>query len=124
MKKVILASVLAAAAMSASMSVQAASSSQVFCSGTAGSGAAATITASTNFVKSVFTPKCSANTHVTGVDGDSYYAVGAGSVKGKTRYAGGSGGGAVVAAGSCSAATGCVASDASTAMVSSYAVTS
>lgn len=123
MKKVILASVLAAAAMSA----QAADVTQVFCSGgTAGSGTAANVNTATdaNFVKSAFTPKCSANTHVTGDDGASWYRVGSASVKGKTRYAGGSAGGAVVAAGACSTPTACAAADASAAMTSTYAATS
>ena len=124
MKKVILASVLAVAAVQA----QAAAVTATYCAGAsaAGSGAAATINSATdqNFVKSAFTPKCSANTHVTGEDGGSYFRVGSGSTKGKTRYAGTSVGGAVVAAGACTAATGCVVSDASTAMQSSYAPSS
>lgn len=121
MKKVILASVLLVAAASANSAT-----TQVFCSGTAGNGSAANLTtnATDNFVKSTFTPKCSANTHVTGQDGGSYYRVGSGSIKGKTRYAGTSAGGAVVAAGSCAAASGCVATDASAAMTSTYAATS
>jgi hypothetical protein len=123
MKKVILASVLAVVAMSAN----AAAVSATYCSAAAasGSGNAATLNSATdqNFVKSAFTPKCSANTHVTGEDGGSYFRVGSGSTKGKTRYAGTSVGGAVVAAGAC-AATGCVVSDAATAMVSSYAPSS
>lgn len=122
MKKVILASVLAVAAMSA----QAAAVSQTFCAGgAAGSGAAANVNTATdaNFVKSTFTPKCSANTHVVGRDDGSYYRVGSGSTKGKTAFAGGTGGGAVVAAGTC-ASTGCVLSDATTAMTSTYAKTS
>ena len=121
MKKVILASVLAISAVS----VQAAAT-QVYCSGTAGNGTpSATSSVTTeNYVKSAFTPKCSANTHVSGEDGGAYYRVGSGSIKGKTRYAGTSAGGAVVAAGPCSAASGCVASDATTAMTSSFAPTS
>lgn len=121
MKKVILASVLAVAAMSAQAAV-----TQTFCSGTAGSGAASNVNAATdaNFVKSAFTPKCSANTHVTGEDGGSWYRVGSTSTKGKTRYAGGSGGGAVVAAGACIVPTLCSVSDATTAMQSTYAATS
>ena len=121
MKKVILASVLAISAVSAHSAA-----SQTFCSGTPGNGSAVTLGTATdqNYVKSTFTPKCSANTHVSGEDGGSYYRVGAGSAKGKTRYAGTSAGGAVVAAGACAAATGCAVSDATTAMTSTYAPTS
>ncbi len=124
MKKVILASVLAVVAMSANSAAVTAT----YCSAAAasGSGSAATLNSATdqNFIKSAFTPKCSANTHVSGEDGGSYFRVGSGSTKGKTRYAGTSVGGAVVAAGACAAATGCVVSDATTAMQSSYAPSS
>ena len=122
MKKVILASVLAVSAVSAHSAA-----TQVFCSGTAGNATAAALSTVTteNFVKSTFTAKCSANTHVTGEDGGSYYRVGSGSIKGKTSYAGTSAGGAVVAAGPCGAATGCAVSDATTAMTNTtYAPTS
>lgn len=124
MKKVILGSVLAVAAMSAQ-----AAASQTFCSGgsVAVTGTAITLgsTAQTSdFVKSVFTPKCSANTFVTGEDGGSWYRVGSTSSRGKTRYAGGSGGGTVVAAGACGVPTACTTTDASTAMQTTYAATS
>ena len=117
MKKIILASVLAAAAMSAQ------AASQTFCSGTAGTGASIA-GATANFVKSTFTPKCSANTHVTAQDDATYYRVGSASTKGKTAWAGGTGGGAVVAAGTCGGATACAVSDATAAMTSTYASTS
>ena len=73
-----------------------------------------------NFIKTGFTPKCSANTHVTGEDGGSYFRVGSGSTKGKTRFGGSSAGGGVISAGTC-AATGCAVSDATTAMQSTAA---
>lgn len=123
MKKVILASVLLISAVSAHSAA-----TQSFCSGTAGNGPAAALggaDTTANYVKSTFTPKCSANTHVTGQDGGSYYRVGSGSIKGKTAYAGTSAGGAVVSAGACGAATGCAVSDATTAMTNTtYAPTS
>jgi hypothetical protein len=122
MKKIILASVLVAAASSAYSAA-----SQTFCGGTAGSGQAVTLgsaAATSDFVKSTFTPKCSANTFVSGEDLGSAYRVGSTSSKGKTRYAGGAGGGAVVAAGTCNVPTACAATDATAAMQSTYAATS
>ena len=99
MKKVILASVLTAVAAS---TVNAAPTTGAYCAAAtaAGNGTAATVNTGTDnsFVKVTFTPKCSANTHVTGEDGGSYFRVGAGSVKGKTRFAGSSAGGGVVLA--------------------------
>jgi hypothetical protein len=127
MKKVILASVLAASAASMMSNANAAAATATYCaaSAQAGNGAAATVNSATdqNFVKVTFTPKCSANTHVTGEDGGTYFRVGSGSSKGKTTFGGSSAGGGVVAAGTC-AATGCVVSNATTAMQSTYAPTS
>jgi hypothetical protein len=128
MKKVILASVLAAAAVSSISNANAAAATQTnLCTGAsaAGNGTAVTANAATdqNFVKTGFTPKCSANTFVSGEDGGTYYRVGSASSKGKNRFAGSSAGGGVAAAGSC-AASGCAAGDATTAMSSTYAPTS
>lgn len=123
MKKVILASVLAVAAVSSVGTANAASTAQIFCSGTAGNGAVATITSATEFVKVAFTPKCSVNVHLAGSDSGTFYRVGSGSAKGKTQFAGSSNGGGVVAAGAC-ATTGCVASNATTALASTYAASS
>lgn len=124
MKKVILGSVMAIAAATSVGTANAASTVTQFCSGTAGNGTAAT-TQTSGFVKTVFTPKCSANTLVYGSDSDTYYRVGSASTKGKTTFAGSSNGGGVVAAGSCAASTGCVASEAgTTAITSTYAATS
>ncbi len=128
MKKVILASVLAASAATVMTNANAAAASAAYCGAltAAANGTAATVNTATdqNFVKVTFTPKCSANTHVTGEDGGSYFRVGSGSTKGKTRFGGSSAGGGVVAAGSCASATGCLATDATSAMTSSYASTS
>jgi hypothetical protein len=71
----------------------------------------------------VFTPKCSANVFLSGSDSSTFYRVGAGSSKGKNRFAGSTMGGGIAAAGSC-AVTGCSASDATTALASTYAATS
>lgn len=127
MKKVILASVLAASAMSVMSSANAAVVSTAVCqaANAAGNGTAVPVGTGTdnNFVKTAFTPKCSANTHVVVEDGGSYFRTGAASGKGKNRFAGSSAGGGVAAAGSCGG-TACAVSDATTAMASTYAPTS
>lgn len=65
-----------------------------------------------NFVKVEFTPKCSANVFLDGVDQSStIYAVGSGSAKGKKYFTGNTAGGAVKAAGDCAPA-GCTLPDA------------
>lgn len=111
MKNVIMGSVLAVVAVS-SMPANASS----FCAG--GPAANSTVSASTSsFVKVSFTPKCSANVFLDGVDVSStVYTVGAASSKGKNRFNGSSVGGAVGNAGLCTGTGGaCVAGDASTA---------
>jgi len=124
MKKVILSSVLAAAAIGSVSVANAASTAQSFCSGVSGSGAAADASSSaTSFVKVTFNPKCSANVFLYGSDSDAYYRVGSSSAKGKTRFAGSTMGGGIAAAGTC-AATGCSISDATTALASTFAATS
>jgi len=126
MKKVILSSVLAAAAIGSVSPANAASTVTQFCSGVAGAGiTAAPVTAATSFVKVAFTPKCSANAFVYGSDSDTFYRVGAASAKGKTMFAGSTMGGGIAAAGICAANTGCVASEAgTTAITSTFAATS
>lgn len=74
------------------------------------------ITASTDFVKVDFTPKCSANTHVKYSQTATQFGVGAGSLKGKNIFAGGTGGGGVKATGT-TCATGCTATDITDAIV-------
>ena len=70
MKKVILASVLTVSALAAVSNANAAASTGAYCTAAnvAGNGAAGTVNTATdqNFIKTGFTPKCSANTHVTG----------------------------------------------------------
>lgn len=112
MKKVILASVLAAAATVA-VDAQAAVSS--ICSG--GAAASANVASgSTSFVKVGFNARCSNNIHLMGDDNGTYYRVGAASVKGKFAYFGSTMGGAISPAGTACASTGCVANDASSAV--------
>jgi hypothetical protein len=125
MKKVILSSVLAAAAIGSMTPANAASTVQVFCSGASGNGTAADASSSsTSFVKVAFVPKCSSNTNVLGSDSDAYYRVGSSSAKGKTVFAGSTMGGGVVAAGNCASSTGCTSAEASTALQSTFAATS
>ena len=118
MKNVIMGSVLAIAAVTP---ISANAAAAQFCSGgVAGNGATATFaTDGTSFVKSTFTPKCSANVFLSGDDTSAtVYRVGAGSAKGRTRFMGSSVGGAVGPA-TTSACTGtggyCAAGDASAA---------
>jgi hypothetical protein len=111
MKKIILASVTFAAAL-ASMSAGAATAT-VCAGGSGGTGAAQTADTST-FVKVAFNPKCSANVHLTSDDNQTYYRVGAASVKGKNGFGGSTAGGAVSP--SACAATGCTSTDATAAM--------
>jgi hypothetical protein len=107
MKKIILASVLAVVAVG---SVNAAAT---FTACSAATGGTAT-TAATNFVKVVFTPKCSANSVVYGEDLGTVYRVGAYSVKGKNAFGGSSAGGGVSA--TVCGGTVCTISDATSAL--------
>jgi len=109
MKNIILGSVLAIAAVT-SLSANAVT----ICSGSAaGNGAAVAVG---SFVKVGFTPKCSANVYLDGVDQSStVYAVAAGSAKGKKIFSGSTAGGSVSPiAGDC-AASGCTAGGVTTA---------
>lgn len=111
MKKVILGSVVAVAAVTAN----AATASYSVCGG-ASSQNAQQVTAGTdtdnNFVKVGFTPKCSANVFLAGKDAGIFYAVGSGSSKGKTAFMGSSAGGGIVSSATC-ATSGCTAANAS-----------
>jgi len=112
MKKVILASVLAAAA---AVSVDAQAAASAICTG----GAAGQITiasAASSFIKVGFTARCSNNIYSAGDDGGTYYRVGAASAKGKFAYSGSTMGGAITPGGTSCAATGCTASDAANAV--------
>jgi hypothetical protein len=114
MKKIILASVLAVAAVSSAHATGAASA---LCAGvpTAASAVTAdgsTATQITSFVRVGFTPRCSNNVHLVGDDEQIYYRVGAASVKGKNAFGGSSVGGAVQPFASCPSTAGCVSGDA------------
>jgi hypothetical protein len=119
MKKVILGSVLAAAA-AASFPAHAASSA--FCNApnvATNAAVSASAGGSTSFVKVGFRPKCSANVFLTGNDESALlFRVGAASSKGKSSFNGSSVGGAVARYSDCAAAAAggaCVANDANTA---------
>lgn len=114
MKKVILASVLAATAIG-SVNVNAASGTAVICAGASAAGAGTAVgTATDTFVKVQFTPKCSSNVHMVDNDMGTYYGVGSGSTKGKTAWVGSTGGGSISKQADC-AATGCTSANAATA---------
>lgn len=80
------------------------------------SGAASQVQgAAAQFVLTPFTPKCSANVTVVGIDATSYYAVGAVSAKGKSSFRGSTAGGGVIPNALCSVAGACDAGEATTA---------
>lgn len=111
MKKIILGSVLAVA-----LTQTAHATSQTVCAAPSAAANGAQVTAdTTTFVKTAFTPKCSANVHLIGDDQGTYYGSGAVSSKGKNSFVGSTAGGGVRAYASCAAATGCTSSEAGTA---------
>lgn len=77
-------------------------------------GTGSQVTGGTDFVKSSFTPKCSANTSVAFDQSANSAAVGAISTKGNQIFGGHTNGGAVAKTADC-ATSGCVASDATSA---------
>lgn len=104
MKKIVLASVLAAAAISSMNAANAATAGQV-CSGptTASNGSFTVDTSATNeFVKVAFTPKCSANVIMQYSSNATSLGVVAASGKGKTLFGGGTNGGGVSVVNLCS----------------------
>jgi hypothetical protein len=91
MKNIILGSVLAIAAVT-SLSANAVT----ICTGGTSSRDGASVASGTGFVKVGFTPKCSANVFLDGIDSTStLYVVAAGSAKGKKIFAGSTAGGSV-----------------------------
>ncbi len=108
MKKIILGSVLAVAAV-ASMNAQAAATA--VCTG--GAAQSASIASGTNFVKNQFNARCSNNVMLVGEDLQTIYQAGGASVKGKSSFGGSTAGGGVTGA-PCTSATGCVSADAVT----------
>lgn len=116
MKKIILTSVVAIAAVS-SMNANATSGS-VCAAPTAAQNGTAPTTGS--FIKTAFTPKCSANVYLVGDDQNTYYGAGSASSKGKNIFQGSTAGGGVAASGSC-ATTGCTSTNAQSAATSAPA---
>lgn len=113
MKKVILGAVLAVAAIGSANAVV----TQTFCTGgsnQAASAASVGTATDNNFIKVTFTPRCSANVSLVGMDGGVFYTVGSGSTKGKTSFRGSTAGGGIVSNVTC-ATTGCNTTDATTA---------
>lgn len=114
MKKVILASVVAVAAISGSGVAEAATVS-VCNAGSVLSFSWSTTTG--QFVQSPFNGRCSRNVHLVGDDNSSFFRVGATSVKGKQAFGGSTTGGGITGA-NCASATGCINTDANNAATS------
>ena len=108
MKKVILASVVAVAAINAN------AASVSYCAGGTAMSFSVAAGTGTEFVRSQFTGRCSANVHLVGDDNASYYRVGSASGKGKQSFGGSTIGGGITGT-NCASTTGCAASDASNA---------
>jgi hypothetical protein len=95
----------------------------VICAPSTTAGAASTVvvpangTVGTHYMLRTITPKCSANTNVTGIDGTggAWYAVGSNSSKGKASFRGHSNGGTVGAGANCAIPGGCTAAESATA---------
>ena len=115
MKKIILASVVAVSAVSSMSGAMAASSAtaSAVCAGSAGSGTQVTADTAT-FVKTAFSPKCSANVHLAGQDGGTYYRVGSTNTKGGRAWMGSSAGSGVASV-PCANTAACTAADATAA---------
>ncbi len=93
------------------------------CAPSTTAGAASTVVVPTNgtvgstYMLRAIAPKCSANTHVTGIDGanGAWYAIGSNSSKGKASFRGHSNGGIIGAGANCAIAGGCTSGEAETA---------
>lgn len=108
--------VLAAVSLVSISAANAATSGNV-CTGntvaTNGTQISSSTSATNEFVKQSFTPKCSANVFLSYEQDQINFGVGAGSSKGKTAFKGNTGGGAVSARGACTGTGGgCQQSDA------------
>lgn len=102
MKKVLILAAMAACAVSSQANATAA------CAGGTGANYAFSVNSATDsqFVKTAFTVKCSANVYSNYSESATALGVVAGSAKGKNYFGGGTGGGGVAAMGTC-ATTGC-----------------
>lgn len=117
MKKIITISALTAGLLVGSSAYAAATA---ICTPATAAGAASTVlvpesgTVGTNYMLRAISPKCSANTHVAGMDGTggAWYAIGAVSVKGKNSFKGQSNGGSVSASAACTVSGGCTLTEA------------
>lgn len=118
MKKVILASVVAVAAVSSMNNAAAATVSA--CSGGVAAGYSWSTASETNanFVRQPFNGRCSANIFLVGDDNGAYFRVGAASSKGKSKFGGSSMGGGITPTTVTCASSGCVQADAAEAATS------
>lgn len=112
MKKVMILTFVAASALS---SLSNAATDGTVCAAATTAGNGSEVTASTNFVKVSFTPKCSANVHMGYSQTGTSFGVVAGSSKGKFAFGGGTGGGGVKSSAAC-ATSGCTATDTTAAL--------
>lgn len=119
MKKIILASVMAAGAIASGSA-----NATAICSGPGSAGPANAnpgIVAGTDFARTAFTPKCSANVYLKADNAVTYFRVGSASGKGSRSFMGSSAGGSVTSSATCVA---CTATDASAAATNAANLTS
>ncbi len=110
MKKIILASVVAAGAIASGHA-----NATAICTGVSPAAAATAnpgIVSGTDFARTAFTPKCSANVFLKADNGVTYFRVGSASAKGSRSFMGSSAGGSVTSSVTCVA---CTAADAAAA---------
>ena len=113
MKKIMILSFVAAAALTGQ--ANAATGGTVCAAAAAAASGTAVDADTTEFVKVTFTPKCSANVHMSYAQTGTSFGSIAGSSKGKFAFGGGTGGGGVRSTSQC-AATGCTSSNTTTAL--------
>lgn len=118
MKKIILASVMAAGAIASGNA-----NATAICTGVSPAAAATANpgTASTDFVRNAFTPKCSANVYLKADNSVTYFRVGSASGKGARSFMGTTAGGSVTSSATCN---NCTASDAAAAATNAANLTS
>ncbi len=119
MKKIILASVLSAVALSSMVDANAATSGVVCSAPTAAANGSLTVntSATDEMVVNAFTPKCSANVHMVYDQGKAYFRVGSVSSAGGRSFRGSTAGGSVTSDATCTG-TGCGSAAASSALTS------
>lgn len=121
MKKVILASVLTTVALASMIDANAATSGVVCTAPTSASNGSLSVntSATDEMVVNAFTPKCSANVHMTFDQGKSYFRVGSVSSAGGRSFRGSTAGGSVTSDSTCTG-TGCSSTAANAAMTSTH----